>query len=171
MNAIQNAYWVIPQKVMAGPYPAARYNDAQTRQQLEWLINQGITHIIDLTSASESTPYENIFYQICIQHGFSGTWQRFAITDFGLPSQSMMIALLDQMDQVIAAGSVVYIHCQAGLGRTGTVVGCYLVHHGVSAEQALQKIQELRKQTPNAHFSSPESEAQRQFILNWKTNQ
>lgn len=32
----------------------------------------------------------------------------------------------------LAAGQTVYVHCYGGIGRTGTVVGCWLVRHGLS---------------------------------------
>ena len=39
----------------------------------------------------------------------------------------------------------IYLHCQAGIGRTGTVVGCYLVRHGLSGRAALSHLNELRR--------------------------
>jgi len=58
------------------------------------------------------------------------------------------------------------VHCLGGLGRTGTVVGCFLVRHGLSGAQALETIQLLRRTTPNADSPSPEAEMQRWMVLN-----
>ena len=41
--------------------------------------------------------------------------------------------ILDEIDGAILNGKTVYVHCLGGIGRTGTVVGCYLVRHGIAA--------------------------------------
>jgi protein-tyrosine phosphatase len=57
------------------------------------------------------------------------------------------------------------------VGRTGTVVGCYLVRHGLSGEAALQRIPELRRQTDTPWKSSPESDFQINFVKHWRVGQ
>jgi len=64
-------------------------------------------------------------------------------------------------------GHTVYVHCQGGMGRTGTVVGCYLVRHGMGGEDALEEIACLRRGTPREGKPSPFRKAQRQVVLNW----
>ena len=44
------------------------------------------------------------------------------------------------IDEAMSAGKAVYVHCWGGVGRTGTVVGCWLVRHGRTGEQALEQI-------------------------------
>jgi protein-tyrosine phosphatase len=43
-------------------------------------------------------------------------------------------------------------------GRTGTVVGCWLVEEGLTGDEALLRIAELRRATPDGHLRSPESD-------------
>jgi protein-tyrosine phosphatase len=62
----------------------------------------------------------------------------------------------------------VYVHCFGGIGRTGTVVGCYLVRHGADAETALAEIARRRQGTPDGYRRSPETNEQRQFVLTWR---
>ena len=38
-----------------------------------------------------------------------------------------MREILDCLDDALRSGRKVYVHCRAGIGRTGTVVGCLLV--------------------------------------------
>ncbi len=48
------------------------------------------------------------------------------------------------------------------------VVGCYLVKHGLSGQEALLRIKTLRQDTSSWWHRSPESQEQVEFILNWK---
>jgi protein-tyrosine phosphatase len=69
-------------------------------------------------------------------------------------------------------GQPVYIHCWGGRGRTGTVVGCWLIRHGIAEEKTvLEKISELRRFDPRAHFPSPEMPGQIRMVLSWKKGQ
>ena len=164
--SIENSYWLVPQRLMAGPYPAGRYTDEQNRQQLEWLIDQGVRHIIDLSKPDERRGYQTLFESCCTNFSVQGSWQRIAITDFGLPSRDTMQKILDKIDDLMLDGGV-YFHCVAGLGRTGTVAGCWLVRQGMNGEEALRELQILRSHCTNKHFFSPETDAQREFVMRW----
>jgi hypothetical protein len=57
---------------------------------------------------------------------------------------------------------------KGGRVRTETVVGCYLVRHGLcDATEAVGKIQELRKFTEDHDEPSPESRRQCEMVLCW----
>ena len=45
------------------------------------------------------------------------------IRDFSVPAPDDLVATLDAIDAELAAGGIVYVHCWAGCGRTGVVVG------------------------------------------------
>ena len=70
--------------------------------------------------------------------------------------------MLDTIDQALAAGHTMYVHCWGGVGRTGTVVGCHLVRHGQQGTAALHALarrwQTVAKRP--RHPCSPETEAQ-----------
>ena len=84
----------------------------------------------------------------------------FAIPDRTCPSRETMTRILDRIDELLAAGEVVYVHCLAGIGRTGTVVGCYLVRHGTDGVTALATVERLRG-------APPETPEQRRLVLGW----
>ena len=84
------------------------------------------------------------------------------------PSTGFLSTILDYIDCEISQGKNVYVHCFRGLGRTGTIVGCYLVRHGKSGEESLAEIFNLRRGVLNSWHASPQTDKQRDFVLNWK---
>ncbi len=79
--------------------------------------------------------------------------------------------ILDSIDAALNAGHVVYFHCWGGVGRTGTVAGCYLVRHGMSGEGALHRIAELRQGTSDGWKRSPETLEHRRMVLEWHSHE
>ena len=81
-----------------------------------------------------------------------------------------MRQVLDSIENLLEQGRNPYLHCMGGIGRTGTVVGCYLVEQGFTGEQALAQIMTLRQNPGRLWGSSPETNAQKEFVLNWKSS-
>src|SRR5438128_1987093 len=80
-----------------------------------------------------------------------------------------MAATLDALDAARAQGHTVYLHCWGGVGRTGTVAGCYLVRHGVPGDLALRTIVQQFGATAKGRTgrAAPETPSQERFILGW----
>jgi protein-tyrosine phosphatase len=95
--------------------------------------------------------------------------RRMPIADMDTPTPEEMSQTLALIDQALADGRSIYVHCWGGIGRTGTVVGCHLVQHGLSGIQAIEEIARLRAGTPDAWRASPETEEQRQMVLSWES--
>jgi len=157
------AYWVEPGLLLAGPYPAPRQAHI-INDRLERLLQAGIQIFIDLTEKDEAPSY-------ALKLSGKARHQRFPIPDFDIPSPREMTSILDALDYALLRSQRIYVHCLGGLGRTGTVVGCYLARHGMSGAEALKAIRKLRAGTPFADSPSPETEAQRRMVLQWTLGQ
>ncbi len=161
------SYWVKEKLFMAGEYPA-RSDELETRRRLQALIRSGIIHIIDLTHPQDCMP---IYDEILLDegNGYMKTmaYSRHPIEDRSIPSKSEMCAILDEIDASIAKNAPVYVHCIAGIGRTGTVVGCHLIRHGLPPKQVLAELQKLRAEVPSRWMRSPEADEQVSFLMSW----
>lgn len=165
---IIESYWVEPERFLAGEYPAHAFGE-QLRQHLDTFLDYGIDTFIDLTDPDELPSYLPILKEQAGYNKVDLNYKRFTITDHSIPEPETMRAILDEIDSVLEAGRKVYLHCWGGIGRTGTVVGCYLVRHGQSGEQALRQLAEWWKDVPKSRIwpHTPETKRQMEFILNW----
>lgn len=160
---IPEAYWVEPGFLLAGPYPAPRWAHI-TNDKLDRLLQAGIQLFVDLTEEGEAELYAD-------QLGGQAYHLRIPIADFSTPMPERIAAILNILDDALSRGWRVYIHCLAGLGRTGTVVGCYLARHGFQGAEALERLQHLRANSAYADSSSPETDEQRYRVLHWPAGQ
>ncbi|MGD1992151.1 MAG: dual specificity protein phosphatase family protein [Anaerolineae bacterium] len=157
---IPEAYWIIPNRLLAGPYPGG-IRAATARQRVDRFLEAGVTLFIDLTEAGELPPYTQHLDEAA-QH------VRLPIPDMETPTEEQMAHILDVVDAAIGTRHTVYVHCRAGLGRTGTVVGCFMARHGKDGADALHIIRQLRQNTPYPNADSPETAPQRQLVRRWK---
>ena len=114
-------------------------------------------------------PYENQMTAIARAMNCATRFDRRPIRDYGIPTRQDMVGILDLVDQSITRAKPVYVHCLGGLGRTGTVVGCYLARHGYAAGvSVLETIRVLRKNTATGTLSSPETDQQIKLVCSWR---
>jgi len=144
---------VVPGKLVAGRHPCA-WGPENAGAELHELERSGITLCLDLTQESELEPYAHL-----LPPGLRHV--RMPIRDFSVPSASQLEEILDVVDEELERGGIVYVHCWAGCGRTGVVVGSWLVRHGTDPKQALAWIAELRG------LGCPQTLEQRLLVLGW----
>jgi ADP-ribosylglycohydrolase len=160
---LPNSYWVLPGRLLAGEYPGGGSPEA-TRERLGRLMTLGIDAFIDLTQPGELSPYEGSLPKGVL-------YQRKPIRDHGLPAEpARMGEILDALAAALEAGRTVYLHCRAGIGRTGMVAGCLLAERGrISGVAALAELNRLWKHSARAALwpSVPETEQQADYVRDW----
>jgi hypothetical protein len=166
---IENCYWVLRGKLLAGGYPGA-HSSREARERLGRFFEIGVSAFIDLTYPGEFgiKPYEPFLLESTENGGPTSVYRRFPVGDMRVPVPEVMSRILDAVDEALDASRIVYLHCYGGLGRTGTAVGCFLVRHGMSGDQALAELRELRRGTPHSFLDSPQTPEQAEMILGWK---
>lgn len=167
----ERSYWVVPGKLLAGCYPGDGGAE-QENMKLKGLVKAGIRYVVNLMVEDEVNhlgqpfkPYEPVLADMAGGMWIEVVTRRIPIRDLGVPAKETMVCILDLIDREIEWGRSVYLHCWGGRGRTGTVVGCYLVRHG--EKDPLEAIKALRKNDPTAIYPSPETGEQREMVLSW----
>ena len=165
---IEQSYWVEKNRFLAGEYPGS-FDLETARRHMDAFLEAGINTFIDLTQAHELVSYEAVLIEQARVYDMSAFYHRFAIRDHSVPSREMMVTILNTIDEALNAGRRVYVHCWGGVGRTGIAVGCYLVRHGVTNEQALSQVDRLYRTRSNTFYypTSPETQEQIEFVRNW----
>ncbi|HHX88459.1 MAG TPA: protein phosphatase [Paracoccus sp.] len=77
-------------------------------------------------------------------------WAHFPITDFGLPDAATDAgwpALSARVQAGLAKGERVFVHCKAGLGRSGMVVLRLMIEAGEAPDAALARLRACRPGT------------------------
>jgi protein-tyrosine phosphatase/ADP-ribosylglycohydrolase len=164
---IPNSYWVRPGQLLAGEYPGSM-SRAEATERVQKLLHAGVNSFVDLTEEGEMPAYDPLLAELSeklIRH------RRLPVLDHGLPeSPAHMVRILDFIDSELAAGRCVYVHCRAGIGRTGTTIGCHLVRSGLDGEQALDRLQDLWQQCARSQRwpTIPETDEQVEFVRQWR---
>lgn len=165
---LTNSYWVTPGRFLAGEHPGGDL-DETSEERLTALLAAGIRTFIDLTEEHESDPYAIILRCLAEEQELEVTYLRIPIPDRGLPSEWTMRCILDVIDGSMGDGRAAYVHCFAGIGRTGTVVGCHLRRHArAKAGEVVAGIAALRQPMPLIQQASPHTPEQVQMVESWK---
>jgi hypothetical protein len=157
-----NSYWVVPGSLLAGEYPYSE-EPLPERATLGLLLKAGIDAFVDLTQ-----PGERPEYRALLPSGAS--YLRKPIMDMGIPQQiDEMRVIQMHLRALLGSGRRVYVHCRAGIGRTGTVIGCYLAEQGLDGPEALNQLNRLWRQCARSAFFSrvPQTPEQEDYIRMW----
>ena len=128
-----SSWWIDEPLVLGSSNP--------TDSQLKRLYHEGFRSIISLLDEGEESPN----YEIEEVEGMGFKRYSIPVKDFSAPSLDDFKAFLEAVHRALEYGKVL-IHCQAGLGRTGTMAAAYWIDKGLSVNEAIKKI---RKSNPS----------------------
>jgi len=150
--ALPAGYLVAP-GLRAGAYP-------ETIEAVAALEREGVTLFVDLTHPSDPLPDYGQWLDRAERLGHP-------ISDMGTPTAGHMMRILDDLDAARADGGQVYVHCWGGVGRTGTVVGCWLKRHDLAEGDPIERIADLRREIAGDR-PSPETPEQVELVRDWR---
>lgn len=143
-----NFSYVIPGR-LAGCAQPGRFSDL--RSDLSGLARQGIGAIVSLTERPlDAAALRDFGFRVL----------HLPVPDFTPPSRIQIRDFIAFVDSCMVDGVAVVVHCGAGIGRTGTMLACYLVSRGQTAAEAIDMVRAARP-------GSIETEEQERSIMDY----
>ena len=120
--------WLYPDRLLACAYPWGP-------DGLASLAERGINVVVNLHERGHDP-------ERLARHGLTGV--HLPVPDFTAPTADQLVCGVRAINRALVGGQRVAVHCAAGLGRTGTLLACYLVSTGLEPKAAISRIRELR---------------------------
>ena len=120
--------WLVDGRLLGCSYPRGE-------RAMRALARQGVSLLVNLHERAHE-PARLARHSITETH--------LPVADFTAPSPEQLEHGVAAIREALGAGKRVAVHCGWGLGRTGTLLACYLVSEGASVEEAIAKVREVR---------------------------
>lgn len=162
-------FTVRERRLLGGEHPCPGGDAAEHRVRLDALLSLGVTTFVDLTQHGRENgvqPYARLL-RARTRESLSIAYHNVQIPDVGVPrSPEQVEHLLDLIDAALCNDERVYLHCRAGVGRTGMVLALHLVRHGASGADALKKVQAAwqRDSRSQCFTRAPQTDAQCEYV-------
>ena len=122
-----NFSWLIQGKLAGSAIPTSK-------KEVEWMQEEGVKTIVTIREEPLDANWVN---EMNYLHVLSD--------DMGVPSFEDLKNSVDYVHKKIQNEEPVLVHCLAGLGRTGTILACYLIkYEKMSAVDAIHHVREKR---------------------------
>ncbi|MBM4049232.1 MAG: protein phosphatase [Planctomycetes bacterium] len=121
--------WLVQDEIGAMPRPGPGTAD------FEFLKDNGIEALVSLTETA-------LRKSLVEEFGFE--YLHVPVNDFTAPSLEQVEKFVAFVKRMRDAKKKVAVHCGAGLGRTGTMLSCYLVSKGYTAQDSIARVRKVR---------------------------
>ncbi|MGI0003880.1 MAG: dual specificity protein phosphatase 23 [Candidatus Nitrosotenuis sp.] len=122
-----NFSWLLQDKLAGSGMPTSY-------EEINWITKQGIRSIVTMT-----------------EQGLPDSWVQgleylhVPTEDLSAPDIEKIDTAVDFIEEKIKNKEPVMVHCAAGIGRTGTILACYLIkYQKISVKDAIEKVREER---------------------------
>jgi len=133
-----NFSWIIENKLAGSAIPTSI-------DEVQWAIEQGVKSIVTI----REDPLDDDWVK-------DVNYLHVSSNDMGVPEFTDLTFAVDFIHRRITNSEPVMVHCLAGMGRTGTLLACYLIkYQKMSANEATEKV---RRERPGSIQSYPQEE-------------
>lgn len=137
-------WWVIPGVLAGMPMPFIhidrRLNGGGPldafEDELPDLYSAGIRAVVSLLNIpSDASVFKSAGFEfLCLP-----------VPDGAAPTMEQAEEFIRFVGEQRRSGRAVAVHCEAGIGRTGTMLAAYLIAQGESAAEAIRKVREVER--------------------------
>ncbi|MEM3832725.1 MAG: dual specificity protein phosphatase family protein [Thermoprotei archaeon] len=145
--------WIVDKKLAAGSIP-------ENIDDLDKWVEMGIRAVMILIEPNEATHLGGMSNYLKELEKRRLEFVTIPIPDFTAPTLETCIQAVKWINEKIKEKMPVLVHCKGGLGRTGTIVACYLISQGMSDEEAINYV---RNKRPGSISMQEQIKALRQF--------